>query len=156
MNTNKICWFKMSILVCGIVFLIGICLPVLHVTQLFVFHDDVSILSGLVELIRHGEMFLFLIITLFSVVFPIAKLAWLYAVSQIGSARKTHKIIKWLEICGRWSMLDVFVVTQFVVLVKMGKVADVELGVGLYCFVVSIIGMMLLTSHLKKIHSVAT
>lgn len=151
MNT-KFNWFKLSVLLSGGLFLIGIWLPMLHVTQLFVFHDDVSILSGLLELIRHGEIFLFLIIALFSVVFPLAKLIWLYIVGRVGTSPKTYKVTKWLEALGRWSMLDVFVVAQLVVLVKMGKVADVQLGVGLYCFVISIISMIILTSYLKKRH----
>ena len=44
------------------------------------------------------------------------------------------KLLKWVDHLTHWSMLEVYLVSFLVALVKLVGLADVELGVGLVCF----------------------
>ena len=73
----------------------------------------------------------------FTVVFPTAKLIiglvlWFCVDTQ---SRRLHVALGWLEVLGKWSMLDVFVVALLVISVKASFIADVSLDIGLYLFV---------------------
>ena len=48
-----------------------------------------------------------------------------------------------VEFLGRWSMLDVFVVTVMVGLVRLGQTASVEPGMGIVAFGAAVILTML-------------
>ena len=68
----------------------------------------------------------------------------------ISAKRSSHrqrlnraKIFRAVEFVGRWSMIDVFVVTIMVALVQMGAVANVEAGQGAIYFCAVVILTML-------------
>ncbi len=116
--------------------LLGWLLPVMTVRTLLVFYDEVSILTGILRLLESGDILLFLLIALFTVVFPVAKLAlafiaWRRLVAVSPHLRRT---LGWVETLGKWSMLDVFVVALLVVVIKVSMVSDVQVHVGLYVF----------------------
>lgn len=119
----------------------GIFFPFFHVTKLWMFHDAVSVVGGILTLFREGEYFLFAVLTLFTLVFPCVKLGllgviWLERDHNLARVQQLHR---WVESLGKWSMLDVFVVAILIVAMKSAGVADLHIGLGLYLFTFSVV-----------------
>ncbi len=130
-------WLVGFLLVIASVLLgLGWVTPIMTVEPLVLIGDEVSILDSVWRLFESGEIFLFVVICLFSVVFPIAKLGlafylWFLApVTRPGFLRT----LTWIETLGKWSMLDVFVVALIVVALQVSIVSDVEVHAGIYLF----------------------
>ncbi len=125
--------------------LAGWLLPVMTVRTLLVFYDEVSILTGAYRLLESGDIALFLLIVLFTVVLPVGKLvfAWLaWAYLRVDDPR-VRRTLAWVEAVGRWSMLDVFVMAILVVVIKLSLISDVEIHAGLYVFAAAVILSMI-------------
>lgn len=121
--------------------LAGWLLPVMTVRTLLVFYDEVSILTGAFRLLESGDLALFVLIVLFTVVLPVGKLivAWLaWSRLRIDDPR-VRRLLGWVETIGRWSMLDVFVIAMLVVVIKLSLVSEVEIHAGLYVFIAAVI-----------------
>jgi paraquat-inducible protein A len=75
-----------------------------------------------------------------SIVVPLLKLVLMILMlvkTHEGSAwrlRERTKAYRFVEIVGRWSMIDVFMLTTLVALVRMGFIATVLPGQGAICF----------------------
>ena len=125
---------------------IGINAPIITFTKFIFIHNTFSILSACWNLLQQGQVFLFVIIFLFSVLLPIFKLALLtkLLLSPLLSSG-TQKLLGWIHQFGKWSMLDVFVVAILVVVVKLGAIGNVEKHYGLYAYAAAAILIMLLT-----------
>ena len=109
----------------------GVALPILTLEKLVFAHHTYSILGGLAELWRLGHWPLFLLVGLFSLVFPLAKILAL----MIAWMSPPHTpALDWLDGLGRWSMLDVFVVAVLIASVQLGVLARVEVHAGIYAF----------------------
>jgi paraquat-inducible protein A len=129
------------LLAAAVALLAGWLLPVMTVRTLLVFYDEVSILTGAFRLLESGDVALFVLIVLFTVVLPVGKLAvaWLaWAWLRVDDA-PVRRLLGWIETIGRWSMLDVFVVAMVVVVIKLSLVADVEIHAGLYVFIAAVV-----------------
>ncbi|MEQ8354664.1 MAG: paraquat-inducible protein A [Kiloniellaceae bacterium] len=125
--------------------LAGWLLPVMTVRTLLVFYDEVSILTGAYRLLASGDVLLFILIALFTVVLPVGKLvfAWLAWSRLRVDDPRVRRLLHWIETIGRWSMLDVFVIAILVVVIKLSLVSDVEIHAGLYVFVLAVILSMI-------------
>lgn len=114
-------------------------LPVLISTTLGSSEDD-TILSGVAFLYTSGSWPLALIVLVASVMIPLGKLAaltWLLITVQRGSIKNNHdrtRLYRIVELIGRWSMLDVFVVTFTVALVQLSPLMSVAPGTGVLFF----------------------
>lgn len=99
-----------------------------------------TILGGVLRLLRHGEWAVGLVVLVASVVVPLAKLlvlAFLLLSVQTRShwrPRDRTRIYRVIEVIGRWSMLDIFVISVLVALVQLGVVATIEAGSGATSF----------------------
>jgi len=114
-------------------------LPVMTVTSLGQAQSD-TIMSGVVHLALHGMWPLALLVFFASVVVPMMKLIVLSALLisvqsgwQWRPAART-KLYRITETVGRWSMVDIYVVTILVALVKLGALASIEAGSGAVFF----------------------
>ena len=132
---------------------VGLVAPIATLTKFILIENTFSVLSGVVALFREGQFFLFLLITGFSVVLPILKLGVLYRlVSRSDAMReKTRRLLHWMHLYGKWSMLDVFVVAVLVVSVKLGAIANVEMRYGLYAFAASVLLTMIITATIVSL-----
>ncbi len=141
---------RLFIWAASILLSIGLVAPIITLSKFVLIQNTFSVLSGVLELAREGQIFLFLIITGFSVALPILKLWVLYRlVSKNAVSKETvKKQLHWMHEYGKWSMLDVFVVAVLVVAVKLGAIADVEMRFGLYAFAASILLTMYITSRI--------
>lgn len=130
---------------------VGLRLPVLTVRKLWEI-NTFSILSGIANLRQEGYPFLAFVVFFFSIVFPITKLTALLLVWFIRMTDRQRKLILYcLEILGRWSMLDVFVLAVTIVAVKLGALANAKAEDGIYFFGASIFLAMIVTTLLDHL-----
>lgn len=111
------------------------------VKQWFVFENTFSLISGLTQFLDVKQYALFIIVTVFSLVLPLAKMLVLFLVTNLSLKANSAKdnIIHGLSLIGKWSMMDVFIVAILVVVGKFRGIAEVEIHVGLYAFATSVI-----------------
>lgn len=130
----------------------GIFFPFFHVTKFWVFDSAVSVVGGITTLFREGEYFLFAVLTLFTLVFPCAKLVLLAIVwlERKHDLARVRRLLEWVETLGKWSMLDVFVVAILIVALKSAAVADIRLGVSLYLFTFSVVATQLASTRVAR------
>jgi paraquat-inducible protein A len=122
--------------------------PVL-VTTTFGTTESSTILGGVVLLYQSGSWVLALIVLVASVVVPLGKLAalgYLMITVQRGSLKSNHdrtRLYRLVEIIGRWSMLDVFVVAFIVALVQLDPLMSVAPGIGVMYFMIVVVLTMI-------------
>jgi paraquat-inducible protein A len=93
-----------------------------------------TILSGVIYFMKSGSWEIAAVIFIASVFVPFAKLLILIYILlsvRFRSAwrpRDRTALYRLTEIVGRWSMVDIYVVTILVALVKLGAVATIEAG----------------------------
>ncbi|WP_068546360.1 paraquat-inducible protein A [Thalassotalea crassostreae] len=104
-----------------------------------------TILSGIVLLLKFGMYPIAAIVFIASFVVPLAKIIGLLVLlwslrnpSKLTKLQRT-KMYRYIEIFGRWSMLDVFVVALLVALVEIGSVVEIIAGPGATAFGVMVI-----------------
>ncbi len=121
--------------------IIGITAPLLTLEKMYFFENTVSLLSTIYELFDQKEWFLFIIITTFSLCVPLIKISSLLLILNLAYTKNSllDKTLHIIEIIGKWSMLDVFVVALLLVSVKLGALARVEVHYGLYAFALSVL-----------------
>jgi paraquat-inducible protein A len=141
---------RLYIWIASILLIIGLLAPIITLSRFVLIQNTFSVFSGVIELFKEGQIFLFLVITGFSIVLPILKLIVLYRLVSINAAaqEKIKKLLHWMHLYGKWSMLDVFVVAVLVVAVKLGAIADVEMHYGLYAFAASVLLTMVITAQI--------
>ncbi len=134
----------------ALLLVLGWLMPVMTVETLFIFEDEVSILGASFRLLEHGDILLFIVIVLFTVLFPTAKLiVAFFAWRQVLRADAGHfRAVHWVEAIGKWSMMDVFVVALIVVIIKMSVVSDVSIELGLYVFIIAVVASMLIVRRI--------
>ncbi len=128
----------------------GWLLPMMTLSRFVFLSQEVSLLQGIWELAREGEFFLFALLAAFSILFPAVKillglLIWYGAISS----HRQGRWLRWLDVLGRWSMLDVFVVALMVVAIQVSLIDDVELHGGLYAFTAAILLSMLCLKRME-------
>jgi len=114
-------------------------LPIMQITSLGRAQAD-TIMSGVVYLLTHGMWPLAVVVFTASIFVPILKLTILIGLlvsvqrrSQWRPVERT-RLYRLTEAIGRWSMVDVFVVTILVALVHLGNLATVEAKPGAVFF----------------------
>jgi paraquat-inducible protein A len=114
-------------------------LPMMTVTSLGRTQSD-TIMSGVIYLLLHGLWPLALLVFFASVVVPLLKLMaliYLLISVQCGSRWRPYdrtRLYRLTESVGRWSMVDVYVVTILVALVRLGNLATIQAGPGAVFF----------------------
>jgi paraquat-inducible protein A len=92
------------------------------------------------------------VVFFWSVLFPIAKLALLYWLWFGRPDRQRRaRVLEWLDVLGKWSMLDVLIVAVLVVAVKLGPLAEVRVEPGLYVFGAAIVASMIAGARIEKL-----
>ena len=114
-------------------------LPIMHTSSLFGAQSD-TIMSGIIYLFHSGSWHLALIVFIASILVPSAKLlaiTFLLITVQrrsVWDPLQRTKIYRIVELVGRWSMLDIFVVAILVALVQLGSLATIKAGYGAVAF----------------------
>jgi paraquat-inducible protein A len=128
-------------------------LPVM-VSSTFAGDEDDTILSGVIYLYTSGSWPLALIVLVASVMVPIGKLLALgyvlvsiQAGKAVGQLERT-RLFRIVHIIGKWSMLDVFVVTFTVALVQLKPLMAVMPGEGVLFFAAVVVLTMIAAESL--------
>ncbi|MEM5295550.1 paraquat-inducible protein A [Burkholderia sp. JPY481] len=127
------------LLAAAILYMPAVLLPVMMTSTLFGAQSD-TILSGVLFLWNSGSWSLAVIVFIASILVPILKilsLAFLAWTTQLRSPLNAHgrtRIYRLVEFVGRWSMLDIYVITILVAFVQIGEVAKIDAGPGAIAF----------------------
>ncbi len=106
-----------------------------------------TILGGVSELLEGGMWPLALLVFFASITVPVLKLIGLaYLLVSVhrrarGRVRQRTVLYRIVEAVGRWSMIDIFMLSILVALVRLGSIATIEPGVG----AISFAGVVVLT-----------
>jgi paraquat-inducible protein A len=104
-----------------------------------------TILSGVKELIQAGMWPVALLVFFASITVPMLKLIGLTFLLVTVQRRSTWRLrdrsvmYRLIEGVGRWSMVDIFMISILVALVNLGAIATIEPGVGAICFAAVVI-----------------
>ncbi len=117
----------------------AILLPILEVEQLG-FKSQSSILSGIIELFRHGNYFVAIVVLIFSIIFPLTKIVLLLELSLLELFERKQKAftLRLMETLGKWSMMDVMLLAFLVMLVKLGEMVSFQFGPAIIAFVLCV------------------
>lgn len=123
-------------------------LPIMNILM-FNRGDPSTIIGGVALLVHHGIYAIAAVVFIASFVVPLGKIASIIVLLlsvqhrwPMSTQRRTV-MFRIVEFLGRWSMLDVFVVTVMVGLVHLGQTASVEPGMGIVAFGAAVIFTML-------------
>ena len=131
----------------------GVSLPMITIAKFIFFQNAFSIAPGVIQLLKSGQIMLFLIISFFSIVLPVFQIIILYAVLaniQLATAR-TQYYLHLMHEYGKWAMLDVMVIAILIVIVKLNVMAEIKVHSGLYVFVAAVLLIMLLTTKIASL-----
>ena len=146
---------KLLVLLCItlILFATGVYAPLITLNKFIVIENTFSIFTGTIELLQEGRIFLFIVITTFSILLPLLKILILFQLllTKSNQASSVKRILHWMHLFGKWSMLDVFVVAVLVVTVKLGVIASVETRYGLYAFTAAVLLTMFITARVTSL-----
>jgi len=110
-------------------------LPIMRTTSLGASQSD-TILSGVAYLLHHGMWPLAAIVFVASVAVPLLKIVVMVFLLVSTQTRSTWRrldrtrLYRITELVGRWSMIDIYVVTILVALVHLGALAEIEARAG--------------------------
>jgi paraquat-inducible protein A len=99
-----------------------------------------TILSGVKHLVQSGMWPLALLVFFASITVPVLKiggLSFLLVTTQRGvrgHLRDRTRLYRVIEAVGRWSMIDIFMLSILVALVRFGAIASVAPGIGALSF----------------------
>ena len=127
------------ILTAAICFALGIILPSIRFTTIYVWTNEHSIATIIWALYASNEYFLCGVIAVFSVVFPFLKLLYLLTLclSPNVSSEFRQKSISVMEWLGRYSMTDVMVLALIIFYMNSQGYTEAQVLPGVYCFAAS-------------------
>lgn len=133
------------IIVATVFFVLGIILPVIRFTTVYVWTNEHSIATIIWALFENQEYFLTVVLFLFSILFPFLKL--LYLLTLVTSPdippefrKRSISTMEWL---GRYSMTDVMVLALMIFYVNSSGYTEASVLPGVYFFAASALITML-------------
>ncbi|GAA3871376.1 paraquat-inducible protein A [Celeribacter arenosi] len=111
--------------------------------------SEISVLSGIASLWK-TDVFLAVIVVLFALVAPMAKVI---ALEAMLSGRLSARMTNALGFLGRLAMADIFLIAIYITLAKGIGVGRVEVAWGLYLFTFCILASLGLGFWAKKKHT---
>jgi paraquat-inducible protein A len=125
--------------------------PILRM-NLYGVRSDSTVWDGCRSLFEHGDVLVAVVVFLASIAIPFLKLVgllFLVATTALGSSRRRRGrtwIYRAIDAIGPWAMLDVFLLSVLVALVKLGQLATVLPGPGLLAFTAMVVLTILASS----------
>lgn len=114
-------------------FALGLTLPLMTFEKLFFFKEDPSLL-GIVASLWKSNVALALLVALFSIVFPFAKMAAVAAEALTPPGTEGDRFAKLVPFLTKWSMMDVMLVAIVITAAKTSGLADAFTEAGLWCY----------------------
>jgi paraquat-inducible protein A len=137
--------FSFLIILATVFFALGVMLPAIRFTTVFVWTNQHSIATIIWALYKNGEFFLCFVIFMFSIFFPFMKLFYLLTLvtSPDMPAEFRDKSISAMEWLGRYSMTDVMVLALMIFYINASGYTEASVLPGVYFFAGSTIMTML-------------
>ena len=131
----------------------GVLMPFMTVQKFMLFDDTQSLAEIVFYLHREGDTFLAVVVALFSIVMPFAKINTLYRLWSIRytGGERMRKLLKLLEFVGKWSMIEVFMAAAAIFSIKSSGLADATSEPGLYFFAASVVLSLAATWLVKRV-----
>ncbi len=135
---------------------IGLVTPAFHVEQVWLFTRDVSVLSGIRQLVDNGEVVIGVLVFIVSVVVPVTKAFIGLVISAFvhDSGPLLTGLLKLFSALGKWSFTDVFIIALGVIVIDGRLLTAANLGPGIYLFglgaALSWLGTMALHARAKR------
>jgi|TARA_B100000315_G_C14482765_1_gene543710 paraquat-inducible protein A len=126
--------------------------PILSITKMG-YESKSTILGGVIDLWSDGTWGIASIVLFCSIVIPLTKIAALFYLCvswKKQAANRNSFLLRWIELIGRWSMLDVFLVAILVSLVKLGTIATVQPEIGIVAFSSVVVLTMFASTNLDS------
>jgi paraquat-inducible protein A len=112
--------------------------------------NESTVWGGVVTLAKDGDWFIATVVLLASIVIPFFKIVAMFVLTLsihnnwlIG---KRERLYHFVEVVGRWSMLDIFLLAILVSMIKLKGWASVTAGAGSFAFAGVVIFTMLATA----------
>ncbi len=133
------------IIVATVFFALGIILPVIRFTTVYVWTNEHSIATIIWALFENDEYFLTVVLFLFSILFPFLKLFYLLTLvtSPDIPPEFRKRSISTMEWLGRYSMTDVMVLALMIFYVNSSGYTEASVLPGVYFFAASALITML-------------
>ncbi len=133
------------IILATVFFALGIILPVIRFTTIYVWTNEHSIATIIYALYRNEEFFLCGVLFMFSILFPCLKLFYLLTLvtSPDLSPEFRARSISTMEWLGRYSMTDVMVLALMIFYVNSSGYTEASVLPGVYFFAASALMTML-------------
>ncbi|HJZ33923.1 MAG TPA: paraquat-inducible protein A [Hyphomicrobiaceae bacterium] len=137
--------FSFVIILATVFFALGVMLPAIRFTTVFVWTNQHSIATIIWALYKNEEFFLCFVIFMFSIFFPFLKLFYLLTLvtSPDMPAEFRDKSISAMEWLGRYSMTDVMVLALMIFYINASGYTEASVLPGIYFFAASTIMTML-------------
>jgi hypothetical protein len=134
------------------IFMVTIHKEVEYLGDVVLSFESKGVIGSIEKLFESGDVVVAIVILLFSVLIPVLKVLSLLIVSLFMKSSFAHGIIKFFKMIGKWSMVDVFVVSVFLVYLtaNKGEISRAEIEVGLYFFLAYVIVSMLMSLSADK------
>ncbi len=123
-----------ALLIAAIIFYVPANILPITITTSFGSEQADTIMSGVIYFLKSGSFEIALVIFVASILVPLMKLTILTYLllsvkfKSLWRPKERTKLYRITEAVGRWSMLDIYVVTILVALVKLGILANIDAG----------------------------
>lgn len=114
-------------------FALGLTLPLMTFEKLFFFEENPSLL-GVVGSLWESNVPLALLVALFSILFPVAKMVAVTAEALTPPGTESHWFAKLVPFLTKWSMMDVMLVAIVITAAKTSGLANAFTEAGLWCY----------------------
>ena len=131
--------FSFLIILATVFFALGVMLPAIRFTTVFVWTNQHSIATIIWALYKNEELFLCFVIFMFSIFFPFMKLFYLLTLvtSPDMPSEFRDKSISAMEWLGRYSMTDVMVLALMIFYINASGYTEASVLPGVYFFAAS-------------------
>ncbi|WP_044417547.1 paraquat-inducible protein A [Halarcobacter anaerophilus] len=122
--------------------------PIMDITQLGVDNES-TIIEGIISFLDYKDYFIALVILVASVLIPLIKLVGLFVIflSLIISNKMENRtklmIYKTIELIGKWSMIDIYVVALLASIVQLGELFSIKGGLAATSFTLVVVLTMI-------------
>ena len=131
-----------------IFFTTSILIPMFTIEQFYLFENKISLTSSIFALFENHEILLTLILTLFTIIIPYYKLFLLFEIIFLKNLNK--KKLQRNHSLNKWAMIDVYIIANLFVIIKVTKLIDIQLHLGFYLLITTLILNILLTQFSQK------
>ncbi|HMQ57099.1 MAG TPA: paraquat-inducible protein A [Rhizobiaceae bacterium] len=118
---------------------LGVTMPLLQVQKLYFLSETPSLIQIITGLFSSGDALLGIIVALFSIVFPTAKL--LAAHVAAVAPEQSHVLDRWLGPLAKWSLMDVLLVAIAIFAAKTSGLAVAGSQAGLWFYTIATLSM---------------